>query len=98
MKSPQIKQWLGISLTKKRAYYLLVLGIIGYGFSMALLFYALEFLLATPNIYDYDVSIYYKVLLLGFSNLVISLGFMGICGSALHKVRQYRKFLRINRG
>ncbi|MHA1104823.1 MAG: hypothetical protein ACTSPN_03780 [Promethearchaeota archaeon] len=95
MKNQQIDRWFGISLTKKRTYYLLVFSIIGFGFFTLLMFNALEILLDTPNIYEYDVSIYYKVLLLGFSNLIMSLGFIGICGYTLRKIRLFRKSLKI---
>jgi len=94
MKNQQNDRWFGISLTKKRAYYLLVFGIIGYGFSLLLMFNALEVLLGTPKLKEYDVSIYYKVLFLGFSNLFISFGFMGICGYTHQKIRLFRKSLK----
>jgi len=89
MGNQQIYKWFGISLTKKKAYYLLVFGIISLGFFTLLMFNAFDLLLATRNLYEYDVSIYYKVLLLGFSNLLLSLVFMGICGYTLQRVRQF---------
>ena len=85
---------LGLRLTKKRAYYLLVFCIISFGFSYLLFYNALEVLLDTPKLKEYDVSIYYKVLFLGFSNLFISFGFMGICGYTLSKVKTFRKSLK----
>jgi len=95
MKSQQTVRWFGISLTKKSAYYLLVFGIIGYGFSTLLMFNALEILLDTPQLKEYDIAIYYKVLFLEISNLIMNLGFMGICGYTLHKIRLFRKSLKI---
>ena len=95
MKNQQIIRWFGISLTKKSAYYLLVFGIIGYGFSYWLMFNALEVLLDTPKLKEYDIAIYYKVLFLEISNLIMNLGFMCICGYTLHKIRLFRKSLKI---
>lgn len=95
MKNQQIDRWFGISLTEKRAYYLLVFGIIGLGFSYLLFLNALEVLLDTPKLKEYYILIYYKVLLLGFSNLIISLGFISICGYTLRKIRLFRKSLKI---
>jgi len=95
MKNQQNDKLFGISLTKKRAYYLLVFSIIGYGFSTLLMFNALEVLLDTPKLKEYDVSIYFKVLFLGFSNLFMSFGFMGICGYTDQKIRLFRKSLKI---
>jgi len=89
--------WLGFNITKKRAYYFGVFSTIGMGFFTLLMFNALEVLLDAPNIYENDVSIYYKVLLLGFSNLIISLGFISICGYTLRKIRLFRKSLKIQR-
>lgn len=94
MNNQQPDKWFGISLTKKRAYFLLVLYIIGMGFSTLLMFNALEVLLDARNIYEYDISIYYNILLLGFSNLFISLGFMGICGYSVGKIKSFRKYLK----
>ena len=86
--------WLGLRLTKKRVYYLLVFSIIGMGFFTLLMFNALEVLLDSPNIYENDISIYYKVLFLGFSNLIISLGGIGICSYIPRKIRLFRKSLK----
>jgi len=88
-------KWLGFNLTKKKVYYFLVFSIIGFALFTLLMFNALQMLLDAPNIYEYDISIYYKVLLLGFSNLIISLGFIGICGYTLRKIRLFRKSLRV---
>jgi len=87
--------WLGLNLTKKRILYFLVISIIGLGFFTLLMFNSLEILLDTPSIYEYNVSIYYKVLFLGFSNLIISLGCIGICSYTLRKIRLFRKTLKI---
>jgi len=95
MKNQQIERWFGISLTKKMTYYLLVFGIIGYGLSTLLIFNAFEILLDTPKLKEYDISIYYNVLLLGFSNLIISLGFTSICGYTHRKIYLFRKSLKI---
>ena len=94
MNNQQPDKWFGISLTKKKAYYFLVFSIIGLFLFTLLMFNALEVLLDAPNIYEYDISIYYDILLLGFSNLIISLGFIGICGYTLRKIRLFRKYLK----
>jgi len=88
-------KWLGFNLTKKKAYYLLVLSIIGMFLFTLLMFNALEVLLDARTIYQYDISIYFKILLLGFSNLILSLIFIGICGNTIKKIQLFRKFLKV---
>ena len=88
-------KWLGFNLTKKKAYYLLVLSIFGFFLFTLLMFNALEVLLEARTIYQYDISIYFKILLLGFSNLIISLIFIGICGYTLKQILLFRKSLKI---
>lgn len=89
MKQQQHDKWFGIFLTKKTAYVLLVLGIISLGFFILLLFYSLELLLEAREIYVFDASIYYKILLIGFSNLILSVVFICICNYTLQRVRQF---------
>ncbi len=88
-------KWLGFNLTKKRAYYLFVLSTIGMFIFFSLMYNAFEVLINAPTIYDYNISIYFQILLLGFSNLIISLIFIGICGYTLKKIRLFRKFLKV---
>ena len=88
-------KWLGFNLTKKRVYYLLVLSIIGSFLFTLLMFNAFEVLLDAHTIYQYDIAIYFKILLLGFSNLTISLIFIGIFGYTLKKIQLFRKFLKV---
>jgi len=85
-------KWLGFNLTKKKAYYLLIFSIISEAFFTFLMFNAFWVLLNTPTIYQYNTSIYYQILLLGFSNLIISLIFIGISGYSLKQIRIFRKF------
>ena len=84
-------KWLWFNLAKRKAYYLLVLSIIGMFLFTLLMFNALEVLLDARTIYQYDISIYFKILLLGFSNLIISLIFIGICGYTLKQILLFRK-------
>ncbi len=87
-------KWLGFNLTKKKAYYLLVLSTIGSFLFSMLLYYAIEILLNARTIKAYNMSIYYQILVLGFSTLIISLIFYGICGYTLRQIRRFRKFLK----
>jgi TRAP-type C4-dicarboxylate transport system permease small subunit len=89
MKQQQYDKLFGIFLTKKRAYIFLVLGIISLGFFMLLYYYSLELLLEARDIYVFDASIYYKILLIGFSNFILSFVFMGIFSYALQRIRQF---------
>lgn len=89
MKQREHDKLFGIYLTKKRAYFLLVLGITSLGFFILLYYYSLKLLLEARDIYVFDASIYYKILLIGFSNIILSFVFMGICSYALQKVRQF---------
>ena len=73
-------KWLRFNLTKKKAYCLLILSIIGMFLFTVLMFNSLEVLLDARIIYQYDISMYYKILLLGLSNLITSLILIGICG------------------
>jgi hypothetical protein len=89
MRDKQVDKWFGISLNKKKAYYILVFGIISLGFFTLLIINALNLLIATPDLYIYDISIYYNVLLLGFSNLLLSFVFIGVSGYTLRRIRQF---------
>ncbi len=87
-------KWLGFNLTKKKVYYLLILSIIGYFLFAMLMYNALEVLLEARNIYTYEISIYFKILLLGFSNLIISILFVGLCSYTIRKLYLFRKSLK----
>ncbi len=87
-------RWLGFNLTKKKAYYSLVLSIFGSFLFTMLMFNALEVLLDARNIYQYDISLYFQILILGFSNLILSFIFDGICAYTLKKIRLFRKSLK----
>jgi hypothetical protein len=89
MKQQQYDKLFGIFLTKKRACILLVLGIISLGFFMFLLFNSLELLLEAREIYVFDAPIYYKILLMGLSNFMLSVVFLGICSHTLYRARQF---------
>lgn len=87
-------KWFGFNLTKKGAFYLLILSIFGYILFGMLMYNALEVLLEARNIYTYDISIYFKILLLGFSNLIISIFFVGLCSYTNRKIYLFRKSLK----
>ena len=87
-------KWLGFNLTKKRAYYLLILDLLGTALSLFLMFVALDVLFNARTIYQYNPSIYVPVLLLGFSNLIYSFILMGISGYTSKKIRLFRKSLK----
>jgi len=88
-------KWLGVDLTKKRACYLLVLNTIGMGIFVFLGYNAWVLLLNADIIYDYNRLIYYQILSLGFSNLVITFIVTSMFGYTLKKIRLYRKFLKV---
>jgi len=91
---PPIK-WLGFNLTKKKAYLLCIFSILGHALFFLLMMNALSVLLNSRTVYSYNNSMYFQILLLGFSNFMISLIFIGICGYTLKKIRLFRKSLRI---
>lgn len=88
-------KWLGFNLTKKRAYYVFIFGMIVFFFFSILMHNAFEVLLSARTIYQYDESLFYQIVLLGFSNLIISFIFYGICGYTFGKIRLFRKSLKI---
>ena len=87
-------RWLGLILTKKRAYYLLILDLLSTALSLFLMFFAFGVLLNARTIYQYDPSLYLSILLLGFSNLIYSFILIGISGYTSKKIRLFRKFLK----
>ncbi|MEE9377744.1 MAG: hypothetical protein V3V33_06875 [Candidatus Lokiarchaeia archaeon] len=85
---------LGLILTKKSAYYLSFLSLISFALSFLLMFNALEVLLDARTIYQYDPSLYFPIILLGFSNLMFSSILMGISGYTSKRIRTFRKSLK----
>ena len=90
-------RWLGLILTKKRAYYLLILDLLSTALFFLLIFNALDVLLNARTISQYNPSLYFPILLLGFSNLFISFIFLGISGHISKKIRLFRKSLKKNK-
>ena len=87
-------KWLGFNLTKKRAYYLLILDLLSTALSLFLMFIAFGVPLNARTIYQYNPSLYFPIILLGFSNLMFSSILMGISGYTSKKIRLFRKFLK----
>ena len=85
---------LGLILTKKSAYYLSFLNFFSFALSFLLMFNALDVLLDARTIYQYDSSLYFPIILLGFSNLMFSFIIMGISGYTSKRIRTFRKSLK----
>ena len=88
-------KWLGINLTKKRVYYLLVLDMIGFFIFFSLMYNAIYVFLNAATIYDFNRSIYFNILLLSLSNFIISFIFITILGKMSKKIRLFRKSLKV---
>jgi hypothetical protein len=83
----------GIQLNRKRFYYFLILDTISYIIFFSLMWNALQVLVNAVEIQEISFSLYYNVIILGFSNLAISLIFLGIGSHALKRLRLFKKSL-----
>lgn len=83
----------GIELTRKRLYYFLILDTISYIVFFSLMWNALQVLVNAVEIREISYSLYISVTILGFSNLAISLIFLGIGANALKRLRLFKKSL-----